>query len=177
MNDSNHNPSDSEPTREVSVDGTANEVDSDCLLEQPNTFLQKYSTLILCIALFAIPIVGQSAVRALKVYSSDVTQWLPSKFEQAETYDWFKNEFGVDEMMVVSWEGCTLTDPRLQQVQAALEQAQMNEQPAFDRVTSGPDMLQRILDVGVSERLAKARLRGLVIGPCLLYTSPSPRDS
>ena len=165
MNDPNHNPSDSEPTREVSVDETANEVDNDCLLEQPNTFLQKYSTLILCIALFAIPIVSQSAVRALKVYSSDVTQWLPSKFEQAETYDWFKNEFGVDEMMVVSWEGCTLTDPRLQQVQAALEQAQMNEQPAFDSVTSGPDMLQRILDVGVSERLAKARLRGLVIGP------------
>ena len=142
-----------------------NEIDNHCSLEQPNTFLQKYSTLILCVALFTIPFVGQSALRALKVYSSDVMQWLPSKFEQADTYRWFKKEFGVDEMLVLSWPDCTLNDPRLQKVQTALENAQMNGQPTFARVTSGPRMLQKIVDGGVSERRARSRLQGLVIGP------------
>ena len=140
-------------------------VDERPSLEQPNTFLQKYSTLILCLALFAIPVIGQSAFRALKVYSSDVMQWLPAGFEQAKTYDWFKTEFGIDEMIVISWEGCTLTDPRLQQMQTALDGAQMNDQSTFVRVSSGPRMLQRIVDVGLSEQRAKARLQGLVIGP------------
>ena len=167
MHDSNKNSSEHEPApdvprrREFDDIGEAPSLE----LEQPNTFLQKYSTLILCLALFAIPIIGQSAVRALKVYSTDVMQWLPSRFEQAETYLWFKSEFGIDEMMVISWPGCTLTDPRVEQLKTALEESTTDGQPTFLRVTSGSHMLQRIMRGGVSERAAKARLQGLVIGP------------
>jgi len=158
-----------------SNDSLGDHAEGESLLEQPNTFLQKYSTLILCLALFAIPIVGQSAVRALKVYSTDVMQWLPAGFEQAKTYNWFKDEFGIDEMMVISWPGCTLTDPRVEQLQIALEEVQFGDQPTFARVTSGPRMLERIMEGGVSKRVASARLRGLVIGPdqettCIIAT-------
>ena len=165
MNDSkqNANTPDAEPLG--SRQTVADELGLDTSLERKNTFLQKYSTLILCVALFTIPIIGQSAFRALKVYSSDVEQWLPKKFEQAETYAWFKDEFGVDEMLVISWPGCTLSDPRVLQVQAALENGQMNGKPTFARVTSGPRTMQKIMESGVSERRARARLQGLLIGP------------
>jgi predicted RND superfamily exporter protein len=165
MNNRESDSSNAASTRDESAAPISDNVVEVPPLDQPSTFLQKYSTLILCLALFAIPIVGQAAVRALKVYSTDVMQWLPSRFEQAETYLWFKDEFGIDEMMVISWPGCTITDPRVEQLQTALELAEMNGQRAFVRVTSGPRMMKRIMNGGVSERYAAARLKGLVIGP------------
>ena len=178
MNDPEPNSSEHKDTTELRDEDRTAVSGNEPSLEQPNTFLQKYSLLILCVALFAIPIVGQASVRALRVYSTDVMQWLPSNFEQAKTYLWFKDKFGVDEMMVISWPGCTLSDPRVAKVQTALEAAQLDGQPTFARVNSGPKMVQQIVDVGNSRRRAEARLQGLVIGPdhettCIIAT-PAP---
>jgi len=77
------------------------------------TFLEKWATLILCVTLFLMPVVLTGTVRALKVYKSDIRQWLPDVFEESKTYDSFLERFGGDEMIVVSWEDCTIDNPQV----------------------------------------------------------------
>ncbi len=133
--------------------------------QESRTFLERQSTLILCIALFLLPLVSLGAVKSLKVYANDVRQWLPSGFEEAQTYDWFVEEFGLDEMVVISWEGCTMDDLRVPALREALLEQTNEDGPIFHRVTCGPDMLDQIEATGVGKSEAMRRIKGLMVGP------------
>ncbi|MFM7118420.1 MAG: hypothetical protein ACKO0N_17475, partial [Planctomycetota bacterium] len=65
------------------------------------------------ILLLTMPFVVWGGIGVLSRFSNDIRQWLPKGFVEAEQYDWFIQHFGVDEMVVVSWEDCNLNDPRL----------------------------------------------------------------
>ena len=149
------------------------------------TFLEKWATLILCITLFAMPVILTGTIRSLKVYKSDFRQWLPDGFEESKTYDSFLKRFGADEMLVVSWEGCTIDNPQLRTFEEALENStalvKQNvdgvesevERKLFSRVLTGPDLIARIERSGVRPQVAQNRVTGLMIGPdgettCLL---------
>ncbi|MDG1875145.1 MAG: MMPL family transporter [Mariniblastus sp.] len=144
------------------------------------TFLEKWSTTILCISLFFAPLIIMGSVKSLKVQANDVRQWLPSGFEEAVVYDEFVSRFGIDEMLVLSWEDCKLGNPKIQEFQTALEDAEANGKKLFNRVISGPTVLQQIRDVGVSRKTAESRVRGLLIGPdnktTCIVAYPSPTD-
>jgi predicted RND superfamily exporter protein len=140
-----------------------------------STFLEKWATTILCLALFASPFVLTGTVRALKVYSSDIRQWLPDGFEESKVYDEFIERFGVDEMVVLSWEDCTIDNPQILLLQDALEKTkieikdeetgEISESLVFDRVVTGPDVITKIENSGVKTKHAHARVQGLMIGP------------
>ena len=129
------------------------------------TFLAKWSTTILCITLFLLPFIVTGAVKSLKVYASDIRQWLPSGFEEAVTYDEFVKRFGIDEMVVLSWDQCKLGNPVVANLQTALKNLKLDEVPVYDRVISGQQMLAQIQDGGVSARNARSRIQGLLVGP------------
>jgi predicted RND superfamily exporter protein len=128
------------------------------------TFLEKWSTTILCLTLFLMPLVVMGSIKSLKVYASDVRQWLPSGFEEAVTYDKFVERFGIDEMVVLSWEDCQLGNPQVVEFQRSLQNLEVDGKKIFSRVVSGPDMLAQIMDVGVSRKTAHARVEGLLVG-------------
>lgn len=149
------------------------------------TFLEKWSTFILCIALFLLPVILTGTVRALKVYKSDIRQWLPDGFEESKAYDSFLERFGGDEMIVVSWEGCTINNPQVRTLKEAFENATVpvkvetadgiteGETKLFSRVLTGPDLIATIESAGVRSAVAKKRVMGLMVGPdqettCLL---------
>lgn len=156
------------------------------------TFLEKWATLILCLTLFALPFVLTGTARSLKVYASDIRQWLPDGFEESLVYDEFTKRFGIDEMVVVSWEGCTIDNLQVRQLQESLEKAQAKSKPdeagesvttnLFDRIMTGPDLIARIQNSGVSEKFAYKRVQGLMVGPdqkttCLLaYPNHKVKD-
>ena len=50
------------------------------------TFLEKWTTTILCLSLFLLPLVVIGSLNSLKVQANDVRQWLPSGFEEAEVF-------------------------------------------------------------------------------------------
>ena len=129
------------------------------------TFLEKWSTTILCVSLFFVPLILLGSIKSLKVQANDVRQWLPSGFEEAVVYDEFVSRFGIDEMLVLSWEGCKIGNPKVDEFQRALEESEVDGIKLFDRVLSGPSVLQQIQDVGVSRKTAENRVRGLMIGP------------
>ena len=142
------------------------------------SFLAKWATTILCLSLFAAPLIVMGSLKSLKVRSNDFRQWLPSGFEEAQIFDDFVDRFGVDEMVVLSWEGCKIDNPDIQDFKAALEAAETDGQKTFNRVVSGADILEEVQAIGVRKSEALQRIQGLLIGPdrettCLLaYPQP-----
>ena len=127
------------------------------------TFLAKWSTTILCVTLFIAPLVVMGSVKSLRVSATDIRQWLPTDFEEAVTYDKFLNRFGIDEMVVLSWEDCKIGNPEVAQLRKAFQEAtlpdpdgeELPEIPAFSNVMSGERMLYQLKDSGLSETAAK----------------------
>ena len=52
--------------------------------------------------------------------SNKVADWLPEGFEETKQLKWFAEKFGSDELLMFSWQGCTLSDPRVARVAQAL---------------------------------------------------------
>lgn len=122
-----------------------------------------------------IPAVLYGAVMALRSTSNDPRQWLPKGFAETDTYDWFGQRFGTDELAVVSWQGCTLDSPRTQSLADALERSNY-----FSRVRTGKSVLRELTDgsAALSRTGALRRLAGILVGKggdttcILLSTSP-----
>ncbi len=133
----------------------------------------RYAQLTLVVMAVAIPLVLFGAVSALRSTSNDPRQWLPRTFAETNTYDWFQERFGTDEIAVVSWPGCTLSDARVPTLASALQQSRF-----FDRVLTGESVMQELTDppLGLSRGSALRRLRGILVGPdgettCLVLTT------
>ena len=114
--------------------------------------------------MFLLPLIVVGSLKSLKVYANDVRQWLPSGFEEAVTYDNFVTRFGIDEMVVLSWEDCKLNNPEVIQLQRSLQNLEIDGKEVFSRVVSGPDMLTQIESIGVSPSTARKRVEGLLVG-------------
>jgi len=126
------------------------------------------------ILLLTMPFVVWGGIGVLSRFSNDIRQWLPKGFVEAEQYDWFIKHFGVDEMVVVSWEDCNLNDPRLPKLAEALrQQRDAGGQPVFSQILTGPEILSKVVGASVSEEEAIQRCTGVFLGPdrqttCLL---------
>lgn len=133
----------------------------------------RFSLVVLILAVVAAPLVAFGAVKALKSTSNDPRQWLPQEFAETDTYDWFQQHFGSDEFAVVSWPGCTLEDPRVSRMADALAQS-----PQFDRVLTGRSVVSELMGppLRMSRAAAMARLRGILVHPeqetsCLILST------
>ncbi|MCO8122305.1 MMPL family transporter [Stieleria sp. TO1_6] len=122
----------------------------------------RYARVILVVMVLAIPLIIWGALMALRSTSNDPRQWLPRSFAATDTYDWFQLHFGSDEIAVVSWPGCTLDDPRVDQLAAALTAT-----PFYDRALSGPDVVHELMQppLEFSRNAAISRLRGTLVDP------------
>ena len=76
----------------------------------------KYRFGIFLMFLFLGPIIVLGAKAAMESNSNKVADWLPEGFEETKQLKWFAEKFGSDELLMVSWEGCTLNDPRVARV-------------------------------------------------------------
>ncbi|WP_197230961.1 efflux RND transporter permease subunit [Novipirellula artificiosorum] len=121
----------------------------------------------------AAPLILFAAISALRSTSNDPRQWLPKSFDETDTYDWFGEHFGSDEIAVVSWPGCTIKDPRVPKVADAISAS-----PYFDRVLTGPSVLADLTSPpsGMSRGSALRRLRGILVNPdtettCLILST------
>ncbi len=136
----------------------------------------------MCVTLFLMPLVVMGSIKSLKVYANDIRQWLPSGFKEAVTYDDFVKRFGIDEMVVLSWDQCKLDNPVVSDLRLALENLEIDRVQAFEKVISGQEMVTQIEEMGVSNRAARARVQGLLLGPdgettCILaYPNKSMAD-
>lgn len=101
---------------------------------------------------------------------NDVKEWLPAGFQETVDLIWFAERFGSDEILVISWPGCTLEDLRLPRMAEELKKvtarsvaaeggntlgirhefasaAAPADQPLFKRIFHGSSVAAQLSDV------------------------------
>ena len=135
----------------------------------------RLALMVLLATILCLPLIGYGVHRTVKSNCNDVRQWLPSGIAETKEYDWFVERFGCDEMVAVSWPGCTVEDERLDVVADALQEFTTSATSStssdlpdyFQRVTTGRQILAELTEppLELSSSEAKARLAGTLVGP------------
>ena len=95
--------------------------------------------------------------------TEDVLQWLPDQSVAREQFNFFAERFGSDDFVIVTWEGCTVSDPR----QEALTEYIRENDPErlIQSATSGADITRRLArDMKMSWEAISNRLTGVFFG-------------
>jgi predicted RND superfamily exporter protein len=152
---------------------------------QKPAFFHKYAFPVLLLAIFLFPIVMRGARIALENNKNDVKAWLPDSFEETRELDWFRKQFLGEQFVVISWPGCTLDDPRVEQLAEALVPSaevtdeDLPQRKFFRSVITGPRVLAQMTDprgkLKLKRNEALRRMRGALVGPdgkttCLVAT-------
>ena len=133
-----------------------------------STFYDRFYLWILIASLVSIYPITLSVIKSEETNNNNIKQWLPeNNFDETKIYAEFRAHFGTDEYAIVSWKGCTLTDPRLPEF-ASLARNYENEsgEKLFAKVTTGPELLEKLQakPFDLSESLARQRLESILIG-------------
>ena len=135
-------------------------------------FYQRYSVGIMAILVFLLPMVVVGAIKAKSNNRNDVKGWLPAEYQETQTYRFFRQNFQGEEFILVSWEGCTMADPRLEILARKLlpppEEASRIERPLyFKTAQTGPRAVARMCQepLNLEREEAISRLTGAIIGP------------
>ncbi len=130
----------------------------------------RHATWILAVAaLVGVPLFYGS--RQLdQTHDNRVSVWLPHGHRETRDFDWFLDLFGTDQVVLVSWNGCRLDDPRLECLARHIESDRCL--PGVDRpwaasVWTGQRVVERLTaePAGLSQRQVTGRLQGVLIGP------------
>ena len=118
--------------------------------------------ILLAIFVLTFPLVAYVSTLPAGRFRNEITEWGNQRSPAYQQYDDFRKQFGVEEYVIVSWPGCVLDDPRLEQVTASIE-TDLSE--SVERVSSGARLLSELRDrAKLSETAALKRLRGILIG-------------
>ncbi len=79
-----------------------------------NKFFVRHSFKVILVVLFLLPVLGRGAHKALMSNDNDVHDWLPNTYAETQDFSWFQGHFDNETFVLVSWDGCTLEDERLE---------------------------------------------------------------
>lgn len=116
---------------------------------------------ILSIAGLMLPVAIFFAIQ-LNGDNINLHKWIPEGTEQEEGYQQFVDLFGEDDELIVSWPGCDLEDPRLEELYHRLSASPEGEK-LFSSIVSGKTILDQMADKEFSFPRAqlKQRLQGV----------------
>lgn len=126
--------------------------------------------LLLAYAIGALPLVVFGAWRSLALNANSPLEWVSENFPARRDYEQFRRHFGGGDVIVVSWQGCTAGDPRLDQLADLLRRSttflDAEGRWYFERVVTGPEVLLRLSagPLGLARDEALRRLRGSFFG-------------
>jgi len=139
--------------------------------QTPN-FYQRYSVGIMAILVFLLPMVVVGAIKAKGNNRNDVKGWLPLEYPETQVYRFFRRSFQGEEFILLSWDGCTMSDPRLELLAKKLlpppEEASRIDRPLyFKTAQTGPRAVERMTaePLNLDREEAIGRLTGALIGP------------
>lgn len=133
--------------------------------------LRHFAPLICMGALVCWPFLLFGAKCAFDSNTNNVLDWLPSSFDETQRLAWFVHRFGSDEILVISWPGCTLDDDRLDRLAVRLTEPVRISQAAtaiayFRHVFTGRQTLRDLQasPLNLPQQQALARMRGWLLG-------------
>lgn len=134
------------------------------------TIHRKRFLLLAVYALIALPFVAFSAVRVLRSNANSPLDWMPDAMPAKRAYLDFTKQFESGDVVVVSWPGCTIDEPKLDRIARSLRRSRVfhDEQDGwyFDRVISGREVAESLMaePVNLPREKVVQRLRGSLIG-------------
>jgi predicted RND superfamily exporter protein len=124
------------------------------------------------VAIVSLPLAVVGVTSAIRSNANDVRDWLPAHYPETRKYQWFHDQFGSEDFVVVSWVGCTLDDERLDRLAQRLrERSELHRSKTgsslFRRVTTGRELVAQLTSEPLELELDRAlvRLQGTVLGP------------
>lgn len=130
---------------------------------------------------FLIPVMGWS-LKYIQL-DNDVTGWLPDQDPQAKILHWCQDLFPSQDNVLVSWDDCSVTDPRLMAMSqrlSGIEKGGTREggSQLIDDVTVPADVLKRMMSEGISFDVALDSIQGLLVGqgPLCLKLSATAQE-
>ena len=95
--------------------------------------------------------------------TQDVLQWLPDGSIARQDYNEFDRKFGSDDFLIVTWNDCTIEDPRLQQFCQQLEEKDADG--LIQSVFNGTDVIDKLESLfQLSKKVVVNRFRGIFFG-------------
>ncbi|MDO4551699.1 MAG: MMPL family transporter [Planctomycetia bacterium] len=156
------------------------------------TFFEKYSKLIIFLLLLSLPIMGIGVSWSLQNMRNNMKEWLPGGSEEANRHSWFQKNFPMEQFILLSWEDCTLDDPRLpimkerllprKEIKTVTENGETKEVEQvihedfnlrfYEKIQTGNDLIQQMLDSypSMTHTEALERLSGSIIGMDKIHT-------
>lgn len=101
---------------------------------------------------------------------NDIQNWLPSDDPQARTLRWYHDHFKHEDRVLVSWDGSTLADPRVDWFRQRLEGhsdkqgIRRSGSPLIKSVTTPQNLIARMVKYDVEVEEAVSRIEGVLIG-------------
>ena len=148
-------------------------------LERRDRWGNGYSLWLVVGIVFLVPFMGWS-MQQLRL-ENDVAGWLPEGDPQSRLLNWYQTLFPAEDRVLVSWDDCSLTDPRLHDLCVRLEGIEKNDgreggSQYIHDVKQPSDLLQRMMAEGIPFDTALRRAHGLLLGDgplCLTLTDPA----
>jgi predicted RND superfamily exporter protein len=143
------------------------------------SFFQRYHLVIVLATIGLVPLIFWASGAAVRASRNDVRDWLPEDFEETTTHAWFEKRFPYEDFVLVSWEGCTLDDPRLELFAQKLENPERgpDEPWYFESVLTGQQLVRQLQSrySNLTEEEILARLEGSLVSrdhrkTCLVVT-------
>ena len=145
------------------------------------TFYEKYALLILVIITFTLPIIGIGVKRTLENVRNNMKEWLPEGTPESVLHTWFQENFPNEQFILMSWEGCTLNDPRMEVLRERLLPRKDEEGKVIDEdfnlrfyesYVTGPELAEQLCEgTSMTRDEAIGRLKGTLIGVDGVQTS------
>lgn len=114
---------------------------------------------------------------------SDATEWLPEEDVELQRLHWFNEQFPHENRVIVTWDGCTLSDPRLKRVAKELKACTTDDPPSgIKDITTPHELIADLEENGIPYESAVDRLRGVLVGkgsdpPALIAVTVHDKES
>ena len=111
----------------------------------PHDFFKRNGFRIIFVVVFLLAFVWMGTKRTFLSNSNAVEDWLPDHYQETRDYKWFLENFPFESFIVVSWNGCTLSDDRIEMFAQKLVPSQTIEN--FSLAVNEPSV-KATLDLG-----------------------------
>ncbi len=119
----------------------------------------------LAVMAISLPLILWASIESIRGVRNTPTHWVPPSFEQRRQFDWFVQQFNTRDAVIVSWEGCTVDDRRLEQLGALISSSDTDG--LISNALTGYTAVRRLMSepMDLSRSRAIGRLRGVLVGP------------
>jgi len=130
--------------------------------------LLRYRWSLSLLLVVVLPFTLRGAINAWHSNSNEIADWLPDDFEATRQLQRFVSLFGSDELLMISWDGCTLDDSRIATFRERLlapVATETGEVVYYREVFTGPAILEsfRSPPLSMSEKDALDRMTGWIV--------------